>query len=266
MKRKPVALANWKMEMTISESLGFLRHFEGLAGDLFQQVQVVLLPPYTALHAMSQALGESPIELGAQTVSAAPGGAYTGEISARLVADAGGQWAQLGHWELRRHQLVTDKVVNEKVHQALAVGLGIILLIGEGWGRIATQERIDADRARQVLDCQLSSVLAGCTAEQVRRIVFVYEPEWAISIAKPAPPVHVEASCLFIRQWLATHFDRDLSQAVRLAYGGSVSAAYARNLLALPDLDGLGAARNGRDPGAFAGIVRLIAEARSNTG
>jgi len=252
--------------MTISESLGYLRHFEGLAGDLVQQVQVVLFPPYTALHAMSQALGESPIELGAQTVSATPGGACTGEISARLVADAGGRWAQLGHWELRRHQGVTDEVVNDKVHQALAVCLGIILLIGEGEGEIATQERLDADRARQALDCQLSSVLAGCTAEQVRRIVFVYEPEWTIGIAKPAPQAHVEAGCLFIRQWLAAHFDRDLSQAVRLAYGGSVSAAYARNLLALPELDGLGAARNGRNPDTFAGIVRLIAEAHAASG
>lgn len=265
MKRKPVALANWKMEMTISESLGFVRHFEALAGDLLQQVQVVLLPPYTALHAMSQALGKSPIELGAQTVSAAAGGAHTGEISARLVADAGGRWAQLGHWELRRHQGITDEVINKKVHQALAVGLGIILLIGES-GEIVTQERMDADRVSQALDCQLSSVLADCTAEQVRRIVFVYEPEWTIGIAKPAPPAHVEAGCLFIRQWLATHFDRELSQAVRLAYGGSVSAAYARNLLALPELDGLGAARNGRDPDIFAGIVRLIANTRAVSG
>jgi triosephosphate isomerase len=109
-------------------------------------------------------------------------------------------------------------------------------------------------------------VLAGCTAEQVRRFVFVYEPEWTIGIATPAPPEHVQAGCLFIRQWLATQFGRDLSQAVRLAYGGSVSAAYARDLLALPELDGLGAARKGRAPETFATIVRLIAEARAAAG
>ena len=266
MKRKPVALANWKMEMTITESLDFLRQFEGLAGDLLQQVQVALFPPYTALHAMAQALGKSPIELGAQTISAGSGGAFTGEISARLVADAGGQWAQLGHWELRRHQGITDRIVNQKVHQALAVGLDIVLLIGEGRDGTGTQERMDADQAKRSLDRQLSSVLAGCTAEQVRRFVFVYEPEWTIGIAKPAPPEHVQAGCLFIRQWLATRFGRDLSQAVRLAYGGSVSAAYARDLLALPELDGLGAARKGRAPETFAAIVRLIAEARAAAG
>ena len=84
MVRKPVALANWKMEMTISESLDFLRRFKGLAGDLLPQVHVALFPAYTALHAMAQAPGKSPIALGAQTISAGSGGAFTGEISARL--------------------------------------------------------------------------------------------------------------------------------------------------------------------------------------
>jgi triosephosphate isomerase len=266
MVRKPVALANWKMEMTLSESLDFLRRFKGLVGDLLPQVQVTLFPPYTALHAMARALGDSPIELGAQTISAGSGGAFTGEISARLVADAGGQWAQLGHWELRRHQGITDEVVNQKVHQALAAGLSIVLLIGEGRGETGPEEQMGAEQVEQSLDQQLSSVLAGCTGEQVRRIVFVYEPEWTIGIAKPAPPEHVQAGCLFIRQWLATHFSPGLSQEVRLAYGGSVSESYAQELLALPELDGLGAARKGRDPEAFASLVRLIVVARVTSG
>lgn len=262
MVRKPIALANWKMEMTISESLDFLRHFERLVGDMLPQVQVALFPPYTALHTMARALGDSPIELGAQTISAGSGGAFTGEIWARLVADAGGQWAQLGHWELRRHQDIADEVVNQKGHQAVAAGLSIVLLIGEGRGKTGTKERMGAEQVRQALGQQLSSVLAGCTAEQVRCFVFVYEPEWTIGITKPAPPDHVQAGCLFIRRWLATHYGPDLSQQVRLAYGRSVSESYAQELLALPELDGLGAARKGRDPETFAGLVRLIAEAR----
>jgi triosephosphate isomerase len=92
-------------------------------------------------------------------------------------------------------------------------------------------------------------------------MVFVYEPEWSIGIAEPASPAHVESGCRFIRQWLAKHFGRNTAEAVRVAYGGSVSPAYAQDLLALPCLDGLGAARRGRDPDTFASIVRPIAEA-----
>jgi triosephosphate isomerase len=256
MSRQPVALTNWKMEMTITESLAFLRRFQAQAGHLLAQVQVILCPPYTALYAMAQTLADSPIELGAQTVSAAAGGAHTGQISARLVADAGGCWALLGHWELRRHMGETDEVVNRKVHRALEAGLRLILLVGEG------QEE-GADQVARALDRQLGRVLAGCGAEPISRSVLVYEPEWTIGVAEPAPPEHVAAGCRIIRAWLAEHFDQDTAQAVRLVYGGSVAPAYAQDLLALADLDGLGAGRKGRDPDAFAEIVRLIARARA---
>ena len=256
MSRRPVALTNWKMEMTIAESLAFLRRFQAEAGDLLSQIQVILCPPYTALYAMAQALADSPIELGAQTVSAAAGGAHTGEISARLVADAGGCWALLGHWELRRYMGETDEVVNRKVHRALEAGLRLILLVGEG------QEE-GADQVAPALERQLERVLAGCSAEAVSRSILVYEPEWTIGVAEPAPPQHVAAGCRIIRGWLAERFGQDTAQAVRLVYGGSVAPAYARELLALADLDGLGAGRKGRDPDAFAEIVRLIARARA---
>jgi triosephosphate isomerase len=255
MSRKPVALTNWKMEMTITESLAFLRRFQARAGDLYSQVQIILCPPYTALYAMAQALADSPIELGAQTVSAAAGGAHTGQISARLVADAGGCWALLGHWELRRHLGETDEAVNQKVHRALEAGLRVILLVGEG------QE--EGDQVAPALERQLERVLAGCSAEPISRSILVYEPEWTIGAAEPAPPQHVAAGCRIIRGWLAERFGEDTAQAVRLVYGGSVAPAYARDLLALPDLDGLGAGHKGRDADAFAEIVRLIARARA---
>jgi triosephosphate isomerase len=256
MSRKPVALTNWKMEMTVAESLAFLRRFQAQAGDQLSQVQVILCPPYTALYAMAMALADSSIELGAQTVSTAAGGAHTGEISARLAAEVGGCWALLGHWELRRHMGETDEVVNRKVHRALEAGLRLILLVGEG------QEE-SADQVAPALERQLGRVLADCSAEPVSRSILVYEPEWTIGVAEPAPPQHVAAGCRIIRGWLAERFGQDTAQAVRLVYGGSVAPAYARELLALADLDGLGAGRKGRDPDAFAEIVRLIALARA---
>jgi triosephosphate isomerase len=266
MSRKPVALANWKMEMTIAESLAYLRNFQAAAGDQLAQVQVVLCPPYTALQPMAQALGDSPVELGAQNLSVAAGGAYTGQISAKLVADAGGRWAQLGHWELRRHLGDTDDSVNRKVHRALEAGLNLILLIGEPGEANQPLEQNVARRgtvtAPLALERQLARVLADCTAEQVGRMILVYEPEWTIGVAEPAPPQHIAAGCRTIRQWLAARFGQETAQIVRIAYGGSVTPAYARDLLALPDLDGLGAGRKGRDPVAFAELVRLIHEAR----
>jgi triosephosphate isomerase len=258
MFRRPVALANWKMEMTIAESLAFLRNFQTLAGDLLGQVQVVICPPYTALQPMALALGDGPIELGAQTVSVAAGGAYTGQISARLVADAGARWAQLGHWELRRHLGETDDRVNHKVHRALEAGLSPILFMGEPGEAI----HATADQVSLALDRQLTRVLADCNAEQVGRMIFLYEPEWTIGVAQPAPAEHIAAGCRTIRQWLAARFGQDTAQIVRIAYGGSVTPAYARDLLTLPNLDGLGAGRRGRDPIAFAELVRLIHKAR----
>jgi triosephosphate isomerase len=258
MKRQPMALANWKMEMTVVESLAYLRRFQAQAGDLLVRVQVVLCPPYTALYPMAQVLTDSPIELGGQTVSAAVGWAHTGEISARLVADAGGRWALLGHWELRRHAGETDRTVRDKVHRALEAGLRPILLVGEG-------EDVHAEQAGLALDRQLACILAGLTADQVADMVLVYEPEWTIGVAEPAPSEHVGVGCRLIRQWVAHHFGAKAAHAVRVLYGGSVTPAHAQSLLALPDVDGLGAGRKGRDPQAFARIVRLIAEARAAT-
>jgi triosephosphate isomerase len=243
------------MEMTVTQSLDYLLRFQALAGDLLERVQVLLFPPYTALYAMAQVLGNSPIELGAQTVSDAAGGAYTGEVSARLVADAGARWVQLGHWELRRHLGETDQVVNQKVLRALEAGLRVKLLIGEG-------RDVGPGEVSRALDRQLTQVLAGCTAMETSGMVFVYEPEWTIGVAEPASPEHVEAGCRVIRCWLADHYGSGAAQAVRLIYGGSVSPVYAHELLALPNVDGLGAGRIGRDPVAFAEIVDLIAKKR----
>jgi triosephosphate isomerase len=266
MSREPVALANWKMEMTIAEGLAFLRRFQTLAADQLAAVQVILCPPYTTLQPMALALRDSPIELGAQNLSIAAGGAYTGQISARLAADAGARWAQLGHWELRRHLGETDDSVNRKLHRALEADLNPILFIGEPSDADHPVERNassgGAVPTHRALDRQLASILADCDAGQIGRIVFFYEPEWTIGVAEPAPPEHIAAGCRTIRQWLAAHVDQDTARCVRIAYGGSVTPAYARDLLALPDLDGLGAGRIGRDPVAFAELVRLIHQAR----
>jgi triosephosphate isomerase len=254
MMRKPLALSNWKMEMTVTRSLAFVQDLRSAIGSLAQEVDVILCPPYTALYPMAQALQDSPITLGGQNVSTAPGGAYTGEISAALLADVGCCWAMLGHWEVRRHFGDTDETVNLKLHAAQRAGLSPILFVGEARG--------EQDRFREALAAQLQRVLEGCDAPQIEEMVVVYEPEWTINVEKPAPPEHVGAGCNFIREWLAGRYGASVAQAVRIIYGGSVTPAHARELLGAPDVDGLGTGRKGRQVEAFAEIVRLIAAAK----
>jgi len=252
--RAPFAVANWKMAMTIAEGRTFLRRFRERLGDLAGAVDVVLCPPCTALYPMAQALIGSPIALGAQNLSAAEGTAHTGQISASLLADAGCQWVLVGHWEIRRRDGERDADVNRKLVAALDAGLRPILLVGEG-----TDQR---DQAEKALAHHLPALLAGTDAAQVARMAVIYEPEWTIGVDEPAPPDHVAAGCRFIRRWVADAYGDAVGAQLRTIYGGSVTPDYAEDLLASPHVDGLGAGRKGRDPDAFAEIVRLIARAK----
>jgi triosephosphate isomerase len=254
MNRKPLALANWKMAMTIPESLVFVREFRAVVGDLARAVDIVLCPPHTALYAIAQDLAGSPIALGAQNLCAAPGLAHTGEISAPLLADAGCEWVMLNHWEIRRSRNETDADINRKIRAAFEASLRPILLIGES----ATER----GQAREILETRLPTILAGCTRAQVAQMALLYEPEWTIGVKEPAPPEYVATGCGIIRQWLSRTYGAGCASTIRIIYGGSVTPEYATGLLASPQVDGAGAGRKGRDPAAFAEIVRLIAAAK----
>jgi triosephosphate isomerase len=252
--RRPLALSNWKMAMTVAESLAFMEKFEALAAHLLDIVDVVLCPPYTALWAVAQALRESRLELGGQNIASTADLARTGEISAALLADIGCRWVMLGHWELRRNLGDDDAAVNSKVHLALDAGLAPILLIGEAR---------DYNTSLEItLDRQLARVLEGCLAAQVATMAFVYEPEGAIGAEVTASPDHVAAGCEIIREGLRQQWGDTVADSVRIIYGGSVAAEYASALLTIPGLDGLGATRRGRDPKTFAEIVRQIASVK----
>ncbi|HID89499.1 MAG TPA: triosephosphate isomerase [Anaerolineae bacterium] len=247
--RRPLALSNWKMAMTLAQARAFIRDFLSRVADLVDQVEIVICPPYTAVHAVAEALRGTGIGVGGQDLLPGPGEAHTGAISGPLLADAGATWVMVGHWEVRRRLGEDDPVVNRKVRAAFDAGLRPILLVGEPQGEI-----FDPDR--------LATLLAGCTDEGVARMAFVYEPEGAIGRAEPVSPAHAAAGCRAIRQWIAEQFGEPTAEAVRIVYGGSVTPEHAAALLADPDVDGLGASRRGRDPAAFAEIVRQIAQSR----
>ena len=247
--RRPLALSNWKMAMTLAQARAFIRDFLPRVADLTDRVEVVICPPYTAVHAVAEALRGTEIGVGGQDLWPGPGEAHTGAVSGPLLADAGATWVMVGHWEVRRRLGEDDPAVNRKVRAALDAGLRPILLVGEPHG-----ETFDPDR--------LATLLAGCTGEEVARMALIYEPEGAIGQAEPVSPIHAAAGCRTIRRWIAERFGEPTAKAVRIVYGGSVTPEHAAALLADPDVDGLGASRRGRDPAAFAEIVRQIAESR----
>ncbi len=252
-RRKPLAIANWKMAMTIEESLSFLEQIEEHVAGLLGMVDVVVCPPATALWAMAQKLPDSRLQLGAQDFSTAVDPAHTGELSASLLSDAGAQWALIGHWEARRRG-DDDETANAKVHLALAACLMPIVLLGEARGAPPASAEEVAGR--------LATILRGCTPAQVEKVAFVYEPEEAIGEEQPAPAEQVEAGCAAIRRAVEQLYGPAVGRFVRVAYGGSVTPEYAAELLSYPDVDGLGAGRQGRDPKAFAHIIRRVAEGR----
>jgi triosephosphate isomerase len=254
MIRKPLAQANWKMAMTIAESQTFVCQLASLTGDLLERVDVVISPPYTALHAVSQAIHGMSLQLGAQNLADTDDYARTGQVSARLLADLGCQWVMLGHWEVRRWLGDDDQIVRRKIDLALQSGLRPFLLVGPAQ---AIQRSLEDALAEQ-LDC----LLDGCQPEQVRHMAFVFEPETAIGQAAPLAPQTVATGCLAIRRWIAGRFGDRTAAEIRIIYGGSVSPGFSRELLTSPDVDGLGASRQGRDPAVFAEIVRQIALAK----
>jgi triosephosphate isomerase len=250
-----MALANWKMSMTVAESLAFGRDLRALAGDLLDQVEVVVCPAYTALWPVGRALEGSPIQLGGQDVAATADPAHTGQISAAMLANVGCRWVMLGHWEVRRQRGDDDATVNRKVHLAFEAGLAPILLVGEAHD--------DATPQAEALEPMLARTLAGIEPDQAARLAIVYEPESAIGALRPASPRHVAAGSGFIRAWLHRRWGGDVAGRVRIVYGGSVAPEHAAELLASPDLDGLGATRRGRNAATFASIVRQIARAKA---
>ena len=253
--RRPMVEANWKMAMTVAESLAYVQEFRSLvAGDL-DRVDVLLCPPYTAIWPMAQALQGSPLQLGAQNLSAEDDPAHTGQISASLAFEAGCRWAVVGHWEVRRDLGDDDARLNRKVHLALAAGLRPLIMIGE--------RRSEASAQLDETAAQLAGILTNCTPEQVARMAFIYEPVWAIGAAEPAGPEHAARGCVAIRSWLASHYSPGVAGMVRILYGGSVFPAHAPALLASPDIDGLGTGRQGRLAAGFAAIVRLVAGAKA---
>lgn len=229
--RKPLIAGNWKMNMLRDSSIALIHQLLDKSKPS-DKVEVAVCPPAVYLHDVGASLRGSHIALGAQNMYHTEEGAYTGEISGKMLKDLGCRYVILGHSERRQLMGETDAQVNQKAMAALKVGLVPIVCVGE------TLEQRESGQTATVVRTQTEGSLTGLTAEQAAGIVLAYEPVWAIGTGKTASPAQAEEVHADIRSLLTKLFGTDTAQKIRIQYGGSVKADNAKELLSQPNIDG----------------------------
>ncbi|MEM8533721.1 MAG: triose-phosphate isomerase [Chloroflexota bacterium] len=229
--RTPLIAGNWKMYKTLTESVELVQALLSGLGDTKDR-EVLICPPYTALHALGSLLQDTPIDLGAQDVYYEDQGAYTGAISPVMLRDVGCTYTIVGHSERRQVFGEGDELINKKLHAALGHSLRVILCVGE------TKEQRDGGMAEKIVTGQVQAGLAQVTAAQLANIVIAYEPVWAIGTGDTATPADAQSMHATIRQTLTSLYDDGQAQQMRIQYGGSVKPDNVDELMAQSDIDG----------------------------
>ena len=229
--RIPFIAANWKMFKTVHESVVFAKEFRAMVKDVID-VEIVVAPPFTALHAVAEAVRNSPVGVAGQDVHWEREGAFTGEISAGMLKEAGAEYVIIGHSERRRLFHETDETVNLKLMAALGAQLTPIVCIGE------TLEERERDETLTVLDRQIKAGFDGLTGDQVASLVIAYEPVWAIGTGQNATPLQAGEAHAHIRSRLRQWFGAPAADQCHVIYGGSVKPDNIHELVLLPDVDG----------------------------
>ena len=230
MARKKIIAGNWKMNMTPSEAVELVNTLKPLVAN--DEVDVVFcVPAIDIIPAMEAAKGTN-IQIGAENMYFEEKGAFTGEISPNMLVDAGVKYVIIGHSERREYFAETDETVNKKVLKAFEHGLTPIICCGESLTQ--REQGITLDWIRQ----QIKIAFLNVTADQAKTAVIAYEPIWAIGTGKVATTEQAEEVCAAIRQCFGEIYDEATAEAIRIQYGGSVSAASAPELFAQADIDG----------------------------
>ncbi len=230
MSRRKIIAGNWKMNKTPSEAVKLAEELIPLVKN--DDVDVVFCVPAVDLVPVVNAVKGTNIEVGAENLYIEDSGAYTGEISADMILDAGAKYVIIGHSERREYFAETDEFLNKKVKKALEKGLIPILCCGESLDQREMGVTIDWIRF------QIKSDLVGISADDAKKIVIAYEPIWAIGTGKTATSDQAQEVCKAIRDCLAEIYDQATADAIRIQYGGSMNADNAAELLAKPDIDG----------------------------
>lgn len=246
--RKTIIAGNWKMNKTPSETKAFAEQFKAILPKT-KWCDIVVCAPTVDLSAAVRAFKDSRIAVGAENVYFEKSGAYTGEISADMLADLGVRYVIVGHSERRALFGETDEIVNKKVLAALEAGLNPIICVGES---LAQREM---GVTMELIALQVKSALAGVSAEQMRRCVIAYEPIWAIGTGLTASPQEAEEVCQHIRTVVRKLSSAKTARATSILYGGSMNDKNAENLLAQPDIDGGLIGGASLDPEKFIHII-----------
>jgi len=229
--RTPLIAGNWKMFKTVAETVKHVKALRALVKDI-TNVEIVVAPPFPSIHAAADALRGSNVFVAAQNLYWEREGAFTGEVSAPMIKEAGAELVIIGHSERRTLFGETDATVNRKIGAAFASALTPIVCIGETLDQRERNETLD------VIDRQIKGGLDGVTSEQLVRLVIAYEPVWAIGTGRNATPAQAGDAHSHIRQRLRQWLGVEAADRCRVIYGGSVKPENIRDLIAQPDVDG----------------------------
>jgi triosephosphate isomerase len=251
-QRKPFIAGNWKMNLTLRESVDLVRAVAEQTRGL-ENVEILVAPPFTSLPRVKDAIGKDEILLAAQNMHWEERGAYTGEVAPPMLVEAGCTHVILGHSERRSLFSETDDMIDRKAESAYRHGLTPIICIGE------TLEEREQVRTAEVIEGQLRGSLKHFREKKdlPKATLLAYEPVWAIGTGRTATPEQAQEVHRQIRQWLAGQFDRATAEAVRILYGGSVKPDNIKELMAMPDVDGALVGGASLKASSFVPIVRF---------
>ncbi|HVB33814.1 MAG TPA: triose-phosphate isomerase [Patescibacteria group bacterium] len=244
---------NWKMYKTQEETRAFFAAFLPLVSAA-TDCQVVVVPPFTAIAAAVEAARASRVQIGAQDMHWEPQGAFTGEVSAGMLVEAGCRFVIIGHSERREHFGETDEIVARKSRAALAAGLMPIVCVGETLGQ-REQKKME-----EILERQFHGAFGTLTAREFSSILVAYEPVWAIGTGRTATPELAAEAHDFLRSLAASRFGFDAASRLRILYGGSVKPANVRGLMEQEAIDGALVGGASLDAASFAAIVNFSEE------
>lgn len=230
--RKNIVAGNWKMNKNLQEGVAFAKELEKALEGKSINCDVVIGTPFIHLASVAASIDTNKVGVAAQNCADKVSGAYTGEVSATMIASAGAKYVILGHSERRSYYGETDALLKEKVLLALANGLTPIFCIGE-----VLAER-EANKQNEVVKTQISDALFNLSVEDFSKIVLAYEPVWAIGTGKTATPQQAQDMHAFIRQIISEKFGKETADNTSILYGGSANASNAKELFSNPDVDG----------------------------
>ncbi len=229
--RKPLIVGNWKMNKTVTESIDLIKETIDFVQN-YQETEVVLCPPFTSLWVARELIQDTNIFLGAQNIYYKNEGAYTGEISARMLQNIGCSYVILGHSERRNYFQESSEEVARKVQQSLKFGLKPIICVGE---KLIERETA---KTQEVIREEVEAIFAALKGQELTDTVFAYEPIWAIGTGKSATPQDANETIKYIRTLIENKYNEMISKQIRILYGGSVNPENIKSLMSESDIDG----------------------------